>query len=86
VITYLPGNHAACDERWRYIRYRDGGEELYDRKVDPDEFHNLAGEARYASVKRELGRWMPKTSAPPQPERNQYDFDFRSYSWKRKDA
>jgi choline-sulfatase len=83
-ITYLPGNHAVCDERWRYIRYRDGGEELYDRKVDPDEFHNLAGEARYASVKRQLGRWMPKTSAPPQPERNQYDFDFRSYSWKRK--
>ena len=26
-----PGNHAVRTERWRYIRYADGCEELYDR-------------------------------------------------------
>jgi len=27
---------------WRYIRYEDGSEELYDHRVDPDEWTNLA--------------------------------------------
>jgi arylsulfatase A-like enzyme len=28
-------NHAVRTEAWRYIRYHDGGEELYDEKHDP---------------------------------------------------
>ena len=84
VSTYLPGNHAAISEKWRYIRYADGSEELYDRKKDPDEFHNLAGDARWTSVKQELAAVMPKTSAPSQPERDAYDFDFATYRFHRK--
>jgi arylsulfatase A-like enzyme len=84
VITYLPGNHAVRTDRWRYIRYRDGGEELYDRTADPNEFQNLAGDAKYAGLKRELARWMPETSAPPKPERDAYDFDFAAYTYRLK--
>jgi hypothetical protein len=83
-ITYLPGNHAVCTERWRYIRYSDGGEELYDRKGDPHEYRNLAADPRHEALKRDLGRWMPRTSAAPKPDRDQYNFDFASYTWKRK--
>ena len=84
VITYLPGNHAARDERWRYIRYRDGGEELYDCAADPNEYRNLAADPKYDEKKRELAQWLPKTSAPPKPERRDYDFDFKTHTWKRK--
>ncbi len=40
--TFDPGNISARSERWRYIRYEDGSEELYDHKTDPHEWTNLA--------------------------------------------
>jgi arylsulfatase A-like enzyme len=84
VITYQQGNHAVCTSKWRYIRYRDGGEELYDRIGDPHEFTNVAGKPEHAALKQELARYMPKTSAPPKPDRNAYDFDWKSYTYKLK--
>lgn len=84
VSTYQPGNHAVCDERWRYIRYRDGSEELYDREADPNEFRNLAADPQYNERKRDLARWMPATSAAPKPTRDAYEFDFEHYTYKRK--
>jgi arylsulfatase A-like enzyme len=86
VITYLPGNHAVRTERWRYIRYHDGTEELYDEVADPADFHNLAGQQKYASLKSDLAKYMPKQSAPPKPERSAYDFDYEHYTWKLKSA
>jgi arylsulfatase A-like enzyme len=64
LVTYLQGNHAVCSERWRYIRYADGGEELYDQKNDPNEWTNLASKPELADVKAELAKWLPKTDAP----------------------
>jgi arylsulfatase A-like enzyme len=84
VSTYMPENHAVITEKWRYIRYRDGGEELYDRAADPNEWKNLAGEEKHAALKKELSQWMPRSSAAPVPDRNQFDFDFKTYSYKRK--
>ena len=86
VSTYLPGNHAVVSERWRYIVYSDGGEELYNRQDDPGEFTNLAGDPKLAGVKKELARFAPKTSVPLKPSVNDYDFDFAAYSYKRKTA
>lgn len=43
---------------WRYIRYMDGREELYDHKNDPYEWHNLANEEKYAPKREELNRKM----------------------------
>ncbi len=64
LITYLLGNHALCDERWRYIRYADGGEELYDHNSDPHEWTNLAEQPELAAVKAKLAKWLPETDAP----------------------
>ncbi len=52
-------------ERWRYIRYADGSEELYDHRRDPNEWTNLARDQRYARVIREHARWLPKVNLPP---------------------
>ncbi len=64
VTTYGFNNHAVRDERYRYVRYADGGEELYDHATDPNEWTNLADEPRYADVKAELAAWLPENDAP----------------------
>lgn len=67
ITTHGPGNHAVRSQRWRYIRYADGSEELYDLQDDPHEWTNLAGDARHAATQRELATHLPATSAPPAP-------------------
>ena len=51
--------------RWRYIAYHDGSEELYDHDVDPMEWINLAGLPEFAAIKKELSAFVPKNTAPP---------------------
>lgn len=67
ITTSNQNNHAIRTERWRYIRYADGSEELYDHEADPKEWANLARDAGHAQVIRDLARWLPKTNAPPVP-------------------
>jgi len=68
LMTYQRGNHAVRDERWRYIRYADGTEELYDHGSDPNEWHNVAGQPTNAEVIDRLKRWLPTTEALPAPD------------------
>lgn len=58
------GNHAIRTRRWRYIRYADGAEELYDHRRDPGEYTNLAGDPALADVKQRLRKWLPEDAAP----------------------
>jgi len=58
------GNHAVRDERWRYIRYVDGAEELYDHSVDPLEWTNVAAKPENAATKARLAKWLPAQNAP----------------------
>jgi arylsulfatase A-like enzyme len=64
VTTYFQYNHAVRSERFRYIRYRDGGEELYDHQTDPEEWNNLAGNPSYAAIKERLKGYLPRVNAP----------------------
>ncbi len=43
VMTWKEGNHSIISGDWRYTRYLDGGEELYDHQSDPFEWNNLIG-------------------------------------------
>ena len=67
-MTYQRGNHAVRSNRWRYIRYADGSEELYDHSGDPDERNNLAPDSRHAPVIAELRRELPASDAPNAPD------------------
>lgn len=63
VTTHGRNNHAVRDERWRYIRYQDGTEELYDHDNDPMEWKNLASSAEFDDVKERLAASLPKVNA-----------------------
>ncbi len=51
---YKKGNYAIQSDRYRYIRYNDGAEELYDHKNDKDEWKNLVGKKKFEEVRKIL--------------------------------
>jgi len=67
LTTMGRGNHAVRTERWRYIRYSDDSEELYDHNKDPNEWYNLAKDPKYGDTIKKLSEWLPKTNAAPAP-------------------
>ncbi len=67
ITTHNRGNHGIRSERWRYIRYADGSEELYDALSDPNEWTNVVHEAGRAAVVREHARWLPAPDVPAAP-------------------
>lgn len=64
LTTYGVGNHSITDGRFRYIRYRNGDEELYDHDADRHEWTNLAGDQKFAEIKMSLARLLPTHDAP----------------------
>lgn len=64
LTTHGYQNHAVRSEGWRYIRYANGDEELYDEAADPQEWKNLASDPQHAAIKSELAHWMPSTNVP----------------------
>lgn len=67
LTSHNQGNHGVRSERWRYIRYADGSEELYDLIADPQEWTNLAGRPEHATVIAAHRRWLPTIDVPPAP-------------------
>ncbi len=64
LTTYGRNNHGVRDVRYRYIRYEDGSEELYDHEGDAHEWHNLANVPSYEPIKRRLADHLPEVNAP----------------------
>lgn len=65
LTTYARGNHSLRSERFHYIRYQDGSEELYDHHNDPNEWRNLLGplSSWHGSVLAEFRSQLPKREA-----------------------
>ncbi|MEE8453115.1 MAG: sulfatase/phosphatase domain-containing protein [Thermoguttaceae bacterium] len=64
ITTYDFSEFSIRTERWRYTRYIDDSEELYDHDRDPNEWTNLADHPRLAPIKRRLARHIPTDPAP----------------------
>jgi arylsulfatase A-like enzyme len=72
VTTHGRNNHSVRTEQWRYIRYADGSEELYDHDADPDEWINLAAKPEHATLKDDLAKRLPEKNvfdAPSQKKK-----------------
>jgi arylsulfatase A-like enzyme len=69
ITTHGRLNHAIRSDRWRYIKYADGSEELYDHATDPMEYTNLAGDPKHESIKKKLSDWLPQQNAPNAPKK-----------------
>ncbi len=67
ITSHNQGNHGIRSQRWRYIRYADDSEELYDMLHDPQEWTNLANKPEHATVISEHRAWLPKIDRPPAP-------------------
>jgi arylsulfatase A-like enzyme len=67
ITTHNPGNNSVRSERWRYIRYANGAEELYDHQNDPHEHTNLAKDERYTTVIADHVKWLRESDAPHAP-------------------
>lgn len=86
VVEYLRGNAAVRSSRYRYIRYHNGGEELYDLKSDPHEWNNLAASPDHAGAKKELAGWITEKWAESAPTKNAFHFDYKTFTWTSKET
>jgi arylsulfatase A-like enzyme len=64
LTTWGRGNYSLRGERWRYTRYFDGTEELYDHNNDPHEWTNLASVPKYKKVIKGFKKYLPKKETP----------------------
>ncbi len=74
LTTYGRNNHGVRDEHYRYIRYEDGTEELYDHRDDAHEWTNLATDPDLDGVKQRLAAHLPAVNAP-WSEQSVYDYN-----------
>ena len=80
LTTHHPGNHAIRTERWRYIRYANGDEELYDHDSDPNEFYNLAKSKAHTEIIQELRTALPPSCADYAPRLPRQKFT-QEFDW-----
>ncbi|MFY0653497.1 MAG: sulfatase [Cyclobacteriaceae bacterium] len=54
------GSYSVINEKYRYIYYKEGGEEFYDRLKDPDEHFNLVKDEYNRSIIDKMKNTVPK--------------------------
>ncbi len=72
MCTMYRGRHSLTDDRYRYIRYSDGTEELYDHATDPNEWTNIANDPQSASIKDRFITFLPTYEAPDKGDQITY--------------
>lgn len=60
VTSFERGNLSLRSTRWRFIRYADGTDELYDLVNDPNEWRNLSKDPQHQTVRNAFLEQIPK--------------------------
>jgi len=85
ITTHNHDNHGIRSRDWRYIRYADGSEELYNMQQDPHEWINLATAPACSAILAHHRSLVPPSSVPPVPGSSQrillYDPASGAVSW-----
>ncbi|UBM58702.1 sulfatase [Marinilongibacter aquaticus] len=71
ISSLTPEFHAIRNERYRYISYGQGQEELYDHSSDPKEWVNIVHKRTNRKTIRRLKRHIPKNAKPPCSQRTE---------------
>lgn len=53
-LSFNRGGHGLRSDRWAYLRYKNGDDELYDMEEDPEQFHNLAKNKEFTAIRNEM--------------------------------
>jgi arylsulfatase A-like enzyme len=80
----MPGAYAIINKNWRYIRYADNTEELYNVQADPNEWTNQAGRPGFETIKTRLRKSAPQAFAKPGPllnRRRHLVLEGESFHW-----
>jgi arylsulfatase A-like enzyme len=62
ITTFDKGNVTVRTKRWRYIRYSDATEELYDHSTDPNEWRNLGNDPTQRETIEQFRRRIPRAA------------------------
>lgn len=81
ITDHNPGNHGIRDRDYRYIHYADGSEELYDMRVDPNEFTNIIDDPRHAAAAHRLRAFVRSDPAPLAPGSQARVLEKRDDGW-----
>jgi arylsulfatase A-like enzyme len=81
-----PNEFSVADRQWRYIRYADGAEELYDVRRDAPEWTNLAGRPEHRAVMDRLKAAAPARFATAGKKRSEMTLvtDGENFHWEDK--
>jgi len=79
-------NYSLRTQDWRYIRYHTGDEELYDHRIDKNEWENLASNPEYAvklaSFRKQLDARLEDTAKPATAKPVKKDSSSNDGKWK----
>lgn len=67
LLAWGRGNFSYRTQRYRYIRYADGSEELYDHETDPHGWNNLAGVTEQSRRISRFRKRIPTKTRPLHP-------------------
>jgi len=73
ISTWTYGSHSVRVDKWRYIHYYDGSEELYDEEKDYGEHINLAKDPNFKQVISELKKYLPQDVYKPTAKNKQFN-------------
>jgi hypothetical protein len=65
LTSFDVGNFSVTGAHWRYLRYADGSEELYNSVNDPHEWTNLAGRPDVRAIQQMMAAKIPVLPASP---------------------